>query len=183
MSLTWVADDERDLFPTTNKARQQMLSRKLLRIHSVLALALLAALPLIAADTVNLGEGVTLDEATAIHAILADPDAFIGKTVRIEGGVLDVCPMKGCWVELGDEEVGIRVKVEDDVIVFPADSKGKIMAAQGVVEAVDMTRDEYVEWLAHLAEEKGESFDAATLDLGDGPFRTIRLAGTGARIE
>jgi hypothetical protein len=130
---------------------------------------------------ITLGDGVTVAEPTPIHAILADPDAFVGKVVRIDGGVLDVCPMKGCWVEVGEAGESLRVKVEDDVIVFPADSEGRIIAAQGTVEAVEMTRDQYVAWLAHLAEEKGEAFDPATI--GDGPFRTVRIAGTGARLD
>ncbi|MDH3404469.1 MAG: DUF4920 domain-containing protein [Acidobacteriota bacterium] len=147
------------------------------------SLSLALAMPGFAEEAVILGEGVTLEEATPIHAILADPDAFLGQTVRIEGGVLDVCPMKGCWVEVGGEGGSLRVKVEDDVIVFPADAKGRIIAAQGTVEAVEMSREEYVDWLAHLAAEKGEPFDAATADVGDGPHRTIRIRGTGARIE
>jgi flavin-dependent dehydrogenase len=91
--------------------------------------------------------------------------------------------MKGCWVEVGDEGKSLRVKVEGDVIVFPADSKGRIIAAQGVVEAVEMSREAYIDWLAHLAEEKGEPFDAAAAKLGDGPHRTIRIRGTGAQLE
>lgn len=146
-------------------------------------LALSSPLVLAAGETTTLGAGVTVEETTPIHAILADPDAFLGKTVRIEGGVLDVCPMKGCWVEVGDENEGIRVKVEDDVIVFPADSKGKIIAAEGVVEAVEMSREQYVDWLEHLAEEKGEPFDPTQADLGDGPHRMIRIRGTGALVE
>jgi hypothetical protein len=153
------------------------------KIATVLALGVHLVSSLVAAETTILGEGVTVEDATPIHQILADPDAFLGKTVRIEGGVLDVCPMKGCWVEVGGEGESLRVKVEDDVIVFPADSRGRIIAAQGVVEAVEMTREAYLEWLAHLAAEKGESFDAAAADIGDGPHRTIRLRGTGARLE
>ncbi len=152
-------------------------------IPCALVLGALLISPAFAGDPLTLGEGITVEAATPIHEILADPDAFIGKTVRIEGGVLDVCPMKGCWVEIGSEEESLRVKVEDDVIVFPADSKGRIIAAQGTVEAVEMTREKYVEWLAHLAEEKGEPFDIAKADIGEGPHRTIRIRGTGARIE
>ncbi len=129
------------------------------------------------------GDGVKLEKATPIGKILADPDAYIGKTVRVEGGVLDVCPRKGCWIEMGEEGESIRIKVEDDVIVFPAAAKGKIAAAQGEVEAIEMSREKYVDWLAHLAEEKGETFDAASADLGEGPFRMIRIKGTGATIE
>ncbi len=146
-------------------------------------LVLLSGPAAMAADAEVYGDGVEVEEATPIAKILADPDAFIGKTVRVEGGVLDVCPKKGCWMEIGDEGESIRIKVDDGVIVFPAAAQGKIAAAQGEVEAIEMTREKYVDWLAHLAEEKGETFDAASADLGDGPFRIIRIRGTGASIE
>ncbi len=145
-------------------------------------LLLLAPLAL-AADSETYGDGVKLTEATPIAKILADPDAYIGKTVRVEGGVLDVCPKKGCWIEVGDEEQNIRIKVDDGVIVFPTEATGKIAAAQGEVEAIEMTREKYLGWLAHLAEEKGETFDAASADVGEGPFRIIRIKGTGATIN
>ncbi len=152
----------------------------------VLVAGVLMSLPLVpatAGDAEVYGDGVTVEEATPIARILADPDAFIGKTVRVEGGVLDVCPKKGCWIEVGEEGEHIRVKVDDGVIVFPAATEGRIAAAQGEVEAIEMTRERYLGWLAHLAEEKGEAFDEASADVGDGPFRMIRIKGTGARIE
>lgn len=129
------------------------------------------------------GSGVNVAEATPIGKILADPDAYVGKTVRIEGKVLDVCPMKGCWMELAGEDgkQSLRVKVDDGVIVFPVTSKGKLAVAEGTVEAIPMTRERYVAWLEHLAEERGETFDAA--GVGDGPFRILQLKGTGARID
>ena len=149
---------------------------------AVLALALLLP-PAAAADTAEVyGAGVDLEKATPIADILADPDAWIGKTVRIEGGVIDVCPRKGCWMEIGEPGTSIRVKVEDDVIVFPAAAKGRVAAAQGEVEAVEMTREKYLAWLAHLAEERGEEFDPEAAKIGDGPYRLIRIKGSGARI-
>lgn len=131
----------------------------------------------------NYGSGVKVAEATPISKILADPDAYVGKTVRIEGKVLDVCPMKGCWMELAGEDgkESLKVKVDDGVIVFPVDSKGKLAVAEGTVEAIPMTKEQYVGWLEHLAEERGEKFDAASV--GDGPFRVLQLKGTGARID
>lgn len=129
------------------------------------------------------GKGVTVAEATPIAKILADPDTYVGKTVRIEGKVLDVCPMAGCWMELAGEDgkEKLKVKVDDGVIVFPMTAKGKLAVAEGTLEAIPMTREKYVDWLKHLAEEKGETFDAATV--GDGPFRVLQLKGTGARID
>lgn len=152
----------------------------------VLTLVLtLAALPGIALGE-TYGAGVKLAETTSIAKILADPDAYVGKAVRIEGRVLEVCPMKGCWMELSEDPEGkgparLRVKVDDDVIVFPVTAEGKLAVAEGVVEAIPMTREQYTGWLAHLAEERGETFDPATV--GEGPFRILQIRGTGARIE
>jgi len=131
----------------------------------------------------SFGAGVTLAETTSVARILADPDAYVGKRVRIEGKVLDVCPMKGCWMELEEQKEGaasLRVKVDDGVIVFPVTSKGKLAVAEGVVEAIPMTRDKYVAWLEHLAEERGEKLDSSKI--GEGPFRIVQIKGTGARI-
>jgi hypothetical protein len=148
----------------------------------VLTLALvLAALPTFAAEK-DYGKGVTLTETTSVAKILADPDAWVGKTVRIEGKVLDVCPMAGCWMELeeGDGAAKLRVKVGDGVIVFPVTARGRLAVAEGVVEAIPMTREKYVAWLEHLAEERGQAFDPSTV--GDGPFRIVQVKGTGAWI-
>lgn len=159
------------------------MSRTILKRTS-LAAAILVLAPLTTAeDAETYGDGVALEETTSIVEIVADPDAFLGKTVRVEGSVLDVCPKKGCWIEIGGEDGHIQIKVDDDVIVFPAAAKGRIAAAQGKVEATLMTREKYLGWLAHQAEEKGEEFDAETADVGDGPYRIIRIQGTGARIE
>lgn len=147
---------------------------------SILSLA--AAIAATPATAERYGAGVEIDKATPIARILADPDSYLGKTVRIEGTVLDVCPKKGCWIELAEDGESLRVKVEDDVIVFPADAKGRPVAAQGKVEAIEMSREAYLDYLAHLAEEQGDSFDRESADVGDGPYRIIRIQGTGAEI-
>jgi hypothetical protein len=156
------------------------------KISILLSLGLLAFAPLLRADAKSYGAGVKLAETTSVVRILADPDAYVGKKVRIEGRVADVCPMKGCWMELTEGQEGhgaskLRVKVEDGLIVFPVTAKGKLAVAEGVVEAIPMTKEKYVAWLSHLAEERGEKFDAASV--GNGPFRILQIQGTGARIE
>ena len=148
-----------------------------------LSVVVLSGAPALAAGPQLFGQFQDLPSVTRVADILADPDAWVGKTVRIEGGVLDVCPKAGCWMEVGDDGESLRVKVDDGVIVFPSDAKGRLVAAEGVVEAIEMERDEYVGWLAHLAEERGEGFDADAADIGDGPFRMIQIRGFGARID
>lgn len=148
-------------------------------------LAVLIALvcaPIAAAADRAFGEPLTADlEVTAIADIVADPDAWEGRRVRIEGDVSGVCQMKGCWLELvSPENVALRVKVDDGVIVFPPDTVGHQAVAEGEVEIIELTRDKYVAWLEHQAEETGEEFDPATV--GDGPYRIVRLRGLGAEI-
>ena len=146
-----------------------------------LALAALT-LTLPAAAGESYGEGVALEASTSIADVLADPQAFDGQTVRVEGFVQDVCPRKGCWMTLaaGPEAEALRIKVEDGVIVFPQDAKGRQAVAQGVVRVHEQSREEYVAWQSHLAEEKGEDFDPE--GVGDGPFLSVQISGTGAEI-
>lgn len=154
---------------------------RIVLLLSLLAVSSMSSVPAVGAE--EYGKGVTVAEATPIAKILADPDAYVGKTVRIEGKVLDVCPMAGCWMELAGEggKEKLKVKVDDGLIVFPMTAKGKLAVAEGTLEAIPMTREKYVEWLKHLAEEKGETFDVSTV--GEGPFRVLQLKGTGARVD
>jgi hypothetical protein len=163
----------------TGSEKEKTMIRRVLFLGAILSLAL--AVPMVRGEVY--GGGVKVAEATPIAKILADPDAYVGKTVRIEGKVLDVCPMKGCWMELAQEgeASSLKVKVDDGVIVFPVTAKGKLAVAEGVLEAIPMTRESYVGWMEHLAEERGQTFDAASV--GDGPFRILQLKGTGARID
>ena len=141
-----------------------------------------ALIPYVKAGGKTYGAGVKTAETTSMAKILADPDAWVGKKVRIQGKVVDVCPMKGCWMELEEANGGakMKVKVDDGVIVFPVDAKGKLAMAEGVVESIPMTRERYVAWLEHLAEEKGQKLDPATV--GDGPYRIFQIKGAGAEI-
>ncbi len=134
-----------------------------------------------AAEPAVYGDGVDLADTTPIGDIVADPEAWAGKTVRVEGKVTGVCPKKGCWMELASpDDHHLRIKVEDDVIVFPAEAEGHRAVAQGTVEVKELSRDQYVDWQRHLAEEQGEDFDEASV--GEGPYRLVQVKGTGAKI-
>lgn len=145
-------------------------------------IAVLALSSASASATEIYGTGVELETQTTIADILAEPEAWAGKTVRVEGKVVGVCAKKGCWLELesldGDR---LRIKVEDDVIVFPQEAKGRWAVAQGTVSVNEMSREGWVAWKRHLAEEMGKAFDEASL--GDGPYRLIQVQGSGAEIE
>jgi hypothetical protein len=127
------------------------------------------------------GAGVTIAEATPIAAIAAKPEEYVGKAVRVEGEVRAVCTAAGCWLVLeADGGAALRVKVDDGDIVFPIAAKGKRAAAQGTVELVELSREGYVAARRHEADESGVAFDEASI--GEGPFRLVRVNGTGAEV-
>lgn len=156
--------------------------KSVLRPHFVALAAL--ALPLLALDTEprTIGEGVTLEEVTPIAEILAAPESWDGRNVRVEGEVSGVCTKKGCWMDLSDTEGHIlKIRVEDGVLVFPSDAEGLLASAEGRVSVQEMDRERYLGWQQHLASDRGETFDESTL--GDGPYLLVEIAGTGAQVE
>ncbi len=154
-----------------------------MKINTLFAFVLLVFLTIgCQATTEPYGEDISLKETTSIADILAAPESYVGKTVQIEGRILDVCPMKGCWIEIESEDGQkmLKVKVDDGDIVFKQESKGKHAIAEGEVYTIDMDRDEAISYLQHLADEKGEAFDSTSVK---GPMVIYQIKGTGARIE
>ena len=129
----------------------------------------------------KLGEGITLTEKTSIADILSDPESFLDQVVLIEGEVVDVCPKMGCWMELksDSEEKIIKVKVKDGDIVFPMEAIGKTAVVEGKVYKIELTEEDAVGYMEHLAEEKGQEFDPSTVK---GPMTIYQIKGIGAEI-
>ncbi len=99
------------------------------------------------------GKGVSLAQPVAVEALLANPEKYLGNPVRVDGVVTGVCEMRGCWIQVSDPATGkgVRIKVEDGVIVFPPESVGHKVSAQGVFEAQTVPAG-----LAGHAEKPGE---------------------------
>ncbi|HSJ99775.1 MAG TPA: DUF4920 domain-containing protein [Kofleriaceae bacterium] len=125
------------------------------------------------------GAGVKLAEVTPIDAILADPKAYQGKTVRVEGMITDVCPKRGCWFDMAGGGPGkkLKFKVTDGEMVFPVDAKGKHAVAEGVVTLRERSIEESKEYAEYQKKEYGIPYDPATITK---PTLSVMLAGTGA---
>ncbi len=125
------------------------------------------------------GAGVKLAETTPIDAILADPKAFQGKTVRVEGMITDVCPKRGCWFDMAGGGPGkkLQFKVTDGEMVFPVDAKGKYAVAEGVVAVRELTLEQTREQAEYRSQEYGIKYDPASITQ---PSVSVRLDGIGA---
>lgn len=133
-------------------------------------------------DKVKYGKEITLEEKTKISEILEDPESFLDETVLVEGEILDVCPMAGCWIELSSdvEDEKIKVKVKDGEIVFPMEAKGSTALVEGKVYKIELSKEKAISYYEHIAEEKGEKFDPASVT---GPVIIYQIKGIGAEIN
>lgn len=128
------------------------------------------------------GKAITEAKSVAISEIKANPEKYEGKMVRVEGLVTDVCPRRGCWMNLAGDKPGqkMRFKVRDGVIVIPMKEKGNYAVAQGVVRVKKLTLEQTRAYLGHMAEEKGETFDKSKVTE---PKTIVMLDGHGAVIR
>ena len=134
------------------------------------------------AQSEKYGRDILLTEKTKISEILAQPEEFVGKTVLVEGEVLEVCAMAGCWMELKSdaENQKVKIKVKDGDIVFPMEAKGKDAVVEGTVYKIELTKEEAIDYYNHVAEEQGNDFDESTVT---GPLTIYQIKGLGAVIE
>ena len=150
-------------------------------LTSLLIVALFNTLAF-ASNVKTFGNKLTLLNVTNISEILAEPEKFVGKKVLVKGMVVDVCAKRGCWMYLASDKPfeKIQIKVLDGVIVFPMSARGKEALVEGEIEALNYSKEDAIAWLQHMAEEKGESFDSASVTSG---MTIYRIKALGAEIK
>ena len=74
----------------------------------------------------------------------------------------------------------MRFKVEDGVIVFPKDAKGKDVVAEGIFRRIEMSKEEAIAHGRHEAEETKKPFDPASIT---GPVVSYQIEGVGAVVR
>lgn len=149
----------------------------------VAVLLFVAGAAAVGAEGKAYGEPLTGSDVAEIGELLSNPDRYLGQVVRVQGLVTGVCKKRGCWMTIASDDVEfreIRVKVDDGVIVFPLEAKGKRAIAEGVFTKVEMTLEQTLRYREHHAEEHGEEFDPATVTE---PLVFYQIRGTGAVIR
>jgi len=151
-------------------------------VISLCVLALVSASSLFAGSPKKYGKALTEKNLTKVSDIVASPAKFDGKRVRVQGTVVDVCPTRGCWIKIASDKEfeNIRFKVDDGVIVFPLDAKGKNAVAEGVVSVKTVSVEDQVAQGEKRAKEEGTAFDRTTIK---GPKTILMIAGEGAEIQ
>ena len=132
----------------------------------------------------NFGDDFSKESIQSFSQIMQTPSNYLGKSITIEGEIIDVCPMKGCWIEVRDYKSNktLRVKVKDDVIIFPQDSKTKKTIVNGIFTKLEFTEEQAVNWKIHLAEEKGIELLPEDVVINPSDLIEYRIIGKAAKI-
>ncbi len=132
----------------------------------------------------NYGNRIQKGVAKNIDEILKDPAKYLNKNVLVSGVIDDVCPMRGCWIQIYDKnQVGsLRVKVIDGEIVFPLSARNHNVTVQGTFVRLDLSKDQAINWKVHLAKEKGVEFDPKDIILQRKDYFEYRINCTGAKV-
>jgi hypothetical protein len=134
---------------------------------SLAALVVLAAAiaPAPAGEGKTYGDPLGGTDTIKISKLIAQADDYVGKTVRVEGVVTDVCKKRGCWISLASDEEfeELRIKAEDGVIVFPVEAKGRRAVAEGVFTKLELTMEQTLARAKHHAEEHGEEYEPSKI--------------------
>ena len=81
----------------------------------------------------DFGQPWTVEAAVPVAQVLADPAAYVDKTVRVSGDVTDVCQKAGCWMVIAEGDQSIRVTMKDHGFGVYADGAGGDCEVEGTL--------------------------------------------------
>lgn len=130
----------------------------------------------VAADSIKRGAAIGNSPTVDLAKLAANPKAFLGKKVIIEGKINKVCSKKGCWMELTtpDSKAGIRVTFKDYSFFVPTDSQGMKVRAEGEVTIKTHSKAD----AEHLASEGARLHQNA-----DGTATEISFVASGVELS
>ena len=119
-----------------------------------------------------------------VDELLLSASESLGKELLVSGIITEVCPMRGCWLQVRDynSDSIIRIKVTDGEIVFPLSAKGKNVIAEGIFTKLELSEKQAKNWKHHLALEKGIELDTSSIILSANDLYEYRLNSNSAKI-
>ena len=127
------------------------------------------------------GEAFSDEGAVPVQAVVAERDQYVGKPVKIEGTVAEVCQMAGCWLTIhagaGDNVRILVARKESGEYAFtvPKDISGRRVVVQGTLAEETLLEGTQ----RHLAEDAGREVDEESL----APKAELQLTAQGVLIE
>lgn len=100
------------------------------------------------------GEAITADGAVSLADVAAQLQSADSLQVKVKGTVESVCQVKGCWMNLSDEQANnVFVQFKDYGFFMPKDIAGR----EVIMDGYAFREVTSVEDLQHFAEDEGKS--------------------------
>jgi hypothetical protein len=129
------------------------------------------------ADMLLVGSDLAGLDAVSVKDLLAKPDDYAGKTVRIEGDVNAMCHHRRGWFSVQDEgdRTGDFVRVlTNPKFLVPAGSIGKKVRAEGTVDVIEES--------AAAAKHYAEGHKIGDPGKIEGPVKRVVIRASGAEF-
>ena len=123
------------------------------------------------------GAAIGNSKKVSLAKVIANPQKYAGKMVRVSGVIVRSCKTEGCWLELApkENEKAVRVKMKDHAFFVPLDSAGATAKAEGIFTIKTLSK----EMVDHLIEEDGAKFENRN---ADGTVTEITFEATGVEL-
>lgn len=133
--------------------------------------------PASGADMMKAGADLAGLEVVSVKDLIAKPDDYAGKTVRVEGDVNAMCHHRRGWFSVQDEgdRTGAFVRIlTNPNFLVPAGSIGKKARAEGKVDVIEES--------AAAAKHYAEGHKIGDPNKIEGPIKRVVIRATGAEF-
>ena len=125
----------------------------------------------------------SLENNINLHELLKNPENNLNKEIVVVGQIVDVCPMRGCWIDITDDQENlIKVKVKDGEIVFPLSAINQKVKVYGQFIKLNYTEEQIINWKIHLEQEKGKFLHPDSVKVTELDLIEYRINALGAEI-
>lgn len=124
----------------------------------------------------DFGAPFAIQEVTPAKSVFDAPETFVGKTVRVEGSVRDVCQKMGCWMVISEGDESMRITTKDHKFFVAKDGAGSKCHIEGEV----ISRELDPERTAHFESESSKDAPIPEKEAKDN--KTYEIVATSIRF-
>ncbi len=124
----------------------------------------------------DFGAPFAIEEVTQAKAVFDNPEGFVGKTVRVEGSVRDVCQKMGCWMVISEGDKSMLITTKDHKFFVAKDGAGSKCHIEGEV----ISRELDPERTAHFESESSKDAPIPEKEAKDN--KTYEIVATSIRF-
>lgn len=117
-------------------------------------------------------------DKVSLKKLMAAPQKYAGKDVRVEGVIVRSCKSEGCWMELAPDakSASIRIKMKNHAFFIPLNSAGARAKAEGKLTVKTLSKAE----VDHMIKDDGAKFSKIN---ADGTVTEISFEATGVELK